>query len=568
MGRHARDEGSTGAEGATVTQEVPYEVEAFEGEGKRKIDLANPAPFGYSIAFTLGLVALVDRADSALVGGVLPTLQDYFGFGDLAAGFLLSAPSVAALLLVVPAGRFADTGSRKMLLSIVILAWGLLTFGAAAAPTFALFFLARVLLGIATPLNIPASASIVGDTYRSEARTKAFAIVRVSEYLGFPVGVLLGGVIGQTLGWRPAFLIMGVPAVLLAAYIALRLKEPKRGLADDLSIEAERAGLEVANTEDTVGFDDVPEAGEPVNLAHTGELEDEDAEKIGIWTRIKEVLSIRTLRWIIIGQAMLFAGFSGLFAFAPTFFFRVQDLEEGAAAAISGGLGMIGLLAGGALASRIGDRHHGERKGWRVFVSAIALTIAALSVLGLATITSLPIQIVFYLIINFANIIALANLGAAQADVIPARLRGTGFATAQFLITIGSSTGALIVGAVSGRVISGETDITGGQVNDAKDALEDAEEVLEEAQEAGNAAEIAQAQLDVDAAQSAFDALDTVFGPAQALGIRWGVAALFVVLICGALTIFKARMSYDDDAAKVLAYAGSDGGEAPARGMH
>src|SRR6478609_288032 len=274
MGRHARQDDSTsdagGGAATAIEDPIVIEVDAFEGEAPRKINLRNPAPFGYTTAVTLGLVALVDRADSAMVGGVLPTLQDYFGFGDGMAGVLLSAPSLAALLLVVPAGRLADTKSRKRLLSVVILAWGLLTFGAAAAPTFALFFLARVLLGVATPLNIPASASIVGDMYRSEARTKAFAVVRVMEYLGFPVGVAIGGIIGQTLGWRPAFLIAGIPAILLSGYIALRLREPRRGLADDLTVQAERAGIPVVAAEESehAGFSTAADPDEPLSVAH------------------------------------------------------------------------------------------------------------------------------------------------------------------------------------------------------------------------------------------------------------------------------------------------------------
>src|SRR6478609_1923838 len=272
MGRHASTDPqpSEGVGDGIADGPLLIQVDAFEGQPPREIDLRNPAPFGYTTAVTLGLVALVDRADSAMVGGLIPTLQKYFGFGDFMAGILLSAPSLAALLLVVPAGRLADTKSRRNLLSVVILAWGLLTFGAAAAPTFALFFLARVLLGIATPLNLPASASIVGDMYRSEARTKAFAVVRVMEYLGFPVGVAIGGIVGQTLGWRPAFLIAGIPAILLSGYIALRLREPRRGLADDLTVQAERAGIPVAVVEadEHVGFGTATEPGESINLEH------------------------------------------------------------------------------------------------------------------------------------------------------------------------------------------------------------------------------------------------------------------------------------------------------------
>jgi MFS family permease len=504
-----------------------------------RIDLRNPAPFGYGITITLGLIALVDRADSALVGGILPTLQSYFGFGDAWAGIVLSAPSIAALLLVVPAGRLADTRSRKTVLSVVIFVWGLLTFGAAGAPTFALFLLARILLGVATPLNIPASASIVGDLFRSEARTKAFAVLRVMEYLGFPLGVAVGGIVGGTLGWRYAFLIMGVPALVLSGYIAVKLREPRRGLADELTIEAERAGIPVAvvDPDESVGFGAIAEAGEPVNVAHVA---DEDLVKPGMWLRTKEVLAIRTLRWIIIGQALLFAGFAGLFSFAATFFYRVQNLPEGAAAGISGGIGLIGLLVGGAVASRIGDRHHGQRPGWRIFVAAVALCIASVSVLLFTLIPVLPIQILLYLLVNLANIIALANLGSAQADVIPARLRGTGFATAQFLVTVGSSFGALIVGGVSAYVISGRTDVTQNQVNDAKRAVK-------------NAKDAGASQAVIDQLQHVYDKLDAVFGPAQAIGIRWGVGALFIVLIIGAVTIFRARATYDADAARVIA---------------
>jgi MFS family permease len=512
------------------------EVQAFVGRPPQNVDLSNPAPFGFRIAVALGLVAMVDRADSALVGGVLPTLQEYFGISDFTAGILLSAPSVAALLLVVPAGRLADTRNRKALMAIVILIWGLLTFGAAAAPTFGLFLLARILLGVATPLNIPATASMLGDLYRSQARTKAFAVVRVMEYLGFPIGVALGGVIGGALGWRAAFLFMGIPAVLLSAAIALWLREPRRGLADELTVRARDEGVVTKGSADSAG---TATAG-----ARGDEMPEETAAikaltEPGAWARAREALRIPTLRWTVLGQALLFAGFTGLFSFAPTFFFRVQGLPEGAAAGISGGVGLLGLMAGGVLAARIGDRYHMVRPGWRVLVSGVALTIASIGVLAYAGITILWVQIVVFFLINFANIVALANLGAVQADVIPARLRGTGFATAQFLVTIGSSFGALIVGTISSIVIRRTTEVTQSEVTAAQTALDDAQ--------SSGASDAA-----IEAAQAAFDQLDAVFGQAQALGIRWGVASLFIVLIAGSLTIFRARATYEADAQRVL----------------
>jgi len=60
-------------------------------------------------------------------------------------------------------------------------------------------------------------------------------------------------------------------------------------------------------------------------------------------------------------------------------------------------------------------------------------------------------------------------------------------------------------------------------------------------------------QATATTAQSAFNALDAVFGAAQALGIRWGSGALFIVLFLGAITIFRARATYDDDSLAVIA---------------
>jgi len=481
---------------------VEVEVDAFPGKAPVRIKLGAGAPFGWAPAITLGLVALVDRADSALLGGVLEDLQNDFGFSDSVAGLLLSASSIAALLLVVPAGRLADTRKRTTLISVVIFTWGVLTFGAAAAPTFALFFLARVLLGIATPLTIPASASLAGDFYPTRIRTKAFAILRVMEYLGFPLGVLVGGVASQVWGWRAAFLIMGVPAMLLAAFVAVRLREPRRGVADELTAMAVAAGIDTETVPEPMAeesFATTLDPGDPINVANAEVI---DPIKPSIRKSISDVLKIRTLRYVIFGQALLFAGFAGLFAWATIYFQRVHDLEAGAAAAITGGVGLAGLLAGGALASRIGDRGHGIRPAWRVTVGAYCLLFAAIGVAGFAIVDSLPVQIAFYFAVNFFNIIALASLGAATTDVIPASIRGTGFAVAQFLVTIGSASGALIVGTTSDFVIK-------------------------------------------RIGEGATDA-------AEATGVRYGVGALVVLLFIGALLIFRARRSYEADAARVF----------------
>jgi len=54
--------------------------------------------------------------------------------------------------------------------------------------------------------------------------------------MGIPTGMLIGAIAGgwlaQTLGWRTAFVALGLPGLLLAALVPMLLREPARGLHD------------------------------------------------------------------------------------------------------------------------------------------------------------------------------------------------------------------------------------------------------------------------------------------------------------------------------------------------
>ena len=58
----------------------------------------------------IALVAFIDRVEFNLVAGALPAIQDHFGFGDTLAGAIPTAAAVAGVVLLLPAGRLADTG--------------------------------------------------------------------------------------------------------------------------------------------------------------------------------------------------------------------------------------------------------------------------------------------------------------------------------------------------------------------------------------------------------------------------------------------------------------------------
>jgi MFS family permease len=447
------------ASSAAVPETV--EVEAFEGKGPQKVNTRSFAPFGWNIAIILGLVAFIDKAEASIVGGVLESLKEEWGFSDAVGGLLLSAPIFASILLIIPAGILADTKRRKNILVAVLVVWSIFSLGSAAAPGLVVFFAFRVALGAAAPLNIPPTSSLVADYYPRKGRTKAFSIVRSAENTGQAFGVLAGAlIIWATDGsWRTAFILMAIPGLILAFLVARIINEPIRGVGDKIS----------AIGEGTASADSAVTPPRPV-------------ERIKLTTRVRQVFASSTVRKLVLGQAIVTAAFAGLFAFATSFFarFYFDDKDtlknaDGVEVTVPGGLtdalkdagytqyidadaiGLAGVLGAGLsipailfgvwVVNQIDARYQSpSRPALRVIVATLSLLIGSVLLIGFAA--SSPIGLRFFFFLTFAAviIIAVSNLGAATADVIPARLRGSGFAVLQMCMALGGAFGPALIG--------------------------------------------------------------------------------------------------------------------------
>ena len=97
---------------------------------------------------------------------------------------------------------------------------------------------------------------------RTSARRGTTQAVYMAEY-GFlnkdalqDAGFIIGGYVAVTYGWRQAFLIIGVPGLVVALVIALTLREPARGFADGLVAFA--AELTAKRTQNLVSDSYIP----------------------------------------------------------------------------------------------------------------------------------------------------------------------------------------------------------------------------------------------------------------------------------------------------------------------
>ncbi|HYS43083.1 MAG TPA: MFS transporter, partial [Geobacteraceae bacterium] len=189
--------------------------------------------------YALGLlvaVNLLNYIDRQVLFAVFPLIKIDLRLSDTALGFLGSAFMLSYLLLAPLFGWLGDHWSRIKLASGGLVVWSLATALAGFAPGYRTLLAARATVGVGEASFGTVSPGLIADFFPKERRGQILAFFYVAIPVGSALGYLLGGVLGQRYGWHAAFLLVGVPGLLLAIPIAL-LRTPPRG-GDDASPRA------------------------------------------------------------------------------------------------------------------------------------------------------------------------------------------------------------------------------------------------------------------------------------------------------------------------------------------
>jgi predicted MFS family arabinose efflux permease len=159
---------------------------------------------------TLGAFAI--GTEGFMIAGLLPALAHDLDVGLPAAGHLVTAFSLAyaigaPVLAVLTAGL-----ERKRLLAVAIAGFALANVGAALAPGYAALMGARLLLALSAATFMPAAGGYAAGCAGPERHGRALSMVAGGLTLAIIVGVPLGVLLGDALGWRATFLGVGVMA--------------------------------------------------------------------------------------------------------------------------------------------------------------------------------------------------------------------------------------------------------------------------------------------------------------------------------------------------------------------
>src|SRR5215210_3898204 len=154
--------------------------------------------------------------DGTVVNVALPTIQDSLGFSEVTLSLVVNAYLLTFGGFLLLGGRAGDLFGRRR-----VFAFGLALFTFASllcglAGSQGLLVAARALQGVGGAIIAPAALSIIITTFKDPAdRARAMGIWAFVVSGGASIGVLLGGVLTQKMGW-PWIFFVNVPVGLAA----------------------------------------------------------------------------------------------------------------------------------------------------------------------------------------------------------------------------------------------------------------------------------------------------------------------------------------------------------------
>ena len=174
------------------------------------------------------ITLLIDITGLGLIIPVFPKLIEQLIKGDLSqasqwGGWLTFAYALMQFLFAPVLGNLSDQFGRRPVLLFSLLGFGIDYLFLAFAPTIGWLFVGRVIAGI-TGASITTATAYIADISNDENRAKNFGMIGAAFGLGFIIGPVMGGVLGEY-GARIPFLVAAGLALLNALYGFIILPE-------------------------------------------------------------------------------------------------------------------------------------------------------------------------------------------------------------------------------------------------------------------------------------------------------------------------------------------------------
>ncbi len=283
------------------------------------------------LLWTLLIVYILNFLDRQIVTILAEEISRELKLSDTQIGLMTGlAFAVFYTFLGIPIARYADRpkSNRVALITWSLGLWSVMTAACGFAQNFVQLLLARIGVGVGEAGCTPAAHSIITGAVAPEKRSSAIAFYGLGIPIGGLLGMALGGVLNDVMGWRNAFLAAAVPGLLFALVLPFLLTDPAR----DNVIKAD--------------------------LPAVRQIEQP------FWQALREICTSRSFVFVLLGASFTAFLSYGKGVWVVILFqrdFGLSATETGLSLGIVAGLaGVLGTWGGGYLADRFGarDRRH------------------------------------------------------------------------------------------------------------------------------------------------------------------------------------------------------------------
>lgn len=367
------------------------------------------------LGLTLGVLLVVyvfNFLDRQIVTILAEPIARDLGLSDTQIG-VLTGLSFALLYstLGLPIARLADRPrtDRVKLIAISVAVWSVATALCGGARSFVQLAIARVGVGIGEAGGTPPAHSLITDVAAPEKRARAFAIYQLGPPIGGLIGMVLGGFLAGTLGWRWAFVVVGLPGLVVALLVLLLLRDPRR------------------------------DGGGIVQ-----------AQALPLGEALRQILASKAMRLLLTTAGLASFATYGVLIWTTIFFQRSHHLTPAETGLWFGLINGIASILGVWLGGQIGDRHRARGKQHLLTIPAVAQALSVPFLLAALLVPDWRLSMVLFFPAILLNWLYVAPYYSAVQGLVPPAARAVASAAILFMQNlIGLGLGPVLLGYCS-----------------------------------------------------------------------------------------------------------------------
>ncbi|EPL3138013.1 TPA: MFS transporter [Pseudomonas aeruginosa] len=385
--------------------------------------------------YVVGVLAMlyaISMIDRFVLSVVAQPVTQSLGLTNTQMGLLLGAGfAILYSLSGVPIAHLIDKGNRKRIVAVGVLFWSLMTAASAFTSDFTGLMICRAGVAIGEAVLTPAAISLIGDMFSRKDRALPTSCYMATSNIMATGSFLIGALVydiasSQNLlptmePWRMTLLLISLPGIVLAAVVALTVREPARVNDTDGAPQSDSATAVVRFLKDNA----------------------------------------KTFLPFFIGTGLISSLTLGIMSWAPTLLVRIHGFQASEASYIFGAFGMPASLLGTFilpwLATRLQERGRHDAI-MLVLMLCVVLPVPAI-VYGMISPHYWAMVLAMVMTMMFLPSVTVMTCLGLQL-ISPSRMRARNVALNLLVINLfGYTVGPFMSGLLADKVFSGPTAI-------------------------------------------------------------------------------------------------------------